>query len=57
MDRVERTGKDSQLQRIKTGSEKDLELVSSCGCSSCNWSPRSDIKKTEKLAGEVKHKE
>ena len=42
---------------MKTGSEKDLELVSSCGCSSCNWSPRSDIKKTEKLAGEVKHKE
>ena len=57
MDRVERTGKDRQLQRIKTGSEKDLELVSSCGCSSCNWSPGSDIKKIERLAGEVKCKD
>ena len=56
-DWVERTGKDRQLRWMKTGREKDLELVSSCGCSSCNWSPRSDIKKIERLAGEVKHKE
>ena len=42
---------------MKTEREKDLELVSSCDCSSCNWSPRSDIKKIERLAGEVKHKE
>ena len=46
-----------KLQRIKTGSEKDLELVSSCGCSSCNWSAGSDIEITERLTGEVKHKE
>ena len=56
-DWVERTGKDRQLHRIKTGSEKDLELVSSCGCFNCNWGPRSDIKKIERLGGEVKHKE
>ena len=56
-DWVERTGKDRQLHRIKTGSEKDLELVSSCGCSSCNWSAGSDIEKTERLTGEVKRKE
>ena len=56
-DWVERTGKDRQLHRIKTGSEKDLELVSNCGFSSCNWSHRSDIKNIERLAGEVKHKE
>ena len=39
------------------GSKKDLELVSSCGCSSCNWSPRRDIEKTERLAEEVICKE
>ena len=33
--------------------KKNLELVSSCGCSSSNWSPTSDIKKIERLAGEV----
>ena len=54
---VERTGVDRQLQWIKTESEKDLELVSSCGCSSCNWRPGSDIRKIERLAGEVKGKE
>ena len=37
--------------------KKNLELVSSCGCSSSNWSPTSDIKKIERLAGEVKRKE
>ena len=42
---------------MKTGSEKDLELVSIWGCSSCNWSPGSDIKKNKGLAGEVKRKE
>ena len=36
--------------REKEGSEKNLELGSSCGCSSCNWSPGSDIKKIERLA-------
>ena len=51
------TGKYSQLHRIKTEIDKDLELASSCGCSSCNWSPRSNIKKIERLAGEVKLKE
>ena len=38
-------------------SEKDLELASSCGCSSCNWSPRSVIEKTERLAEEVRCKQ
>ena len=56
-DQVERTGKDRQLQRTKTGSEKDLELVSSCGCSSCNWSPVSGIKTITRLAEEVRCKE
>ena len=42
---------------LRQESEKDLELVSSCGCSIYNWRPRSDIKKIERLAGEVKHKE
>ena len=51
------TGKDRQLHQIKTGSEKDLELASSCSCSSCNWSPRSNVKKIERLAGEVQHNE
>ena len=51
------TRKDRQLHHIKTGSEKDLELASGCGCSSCNWSPRSNVKKIDRLAGEVKHKE
>ena len=39
------------------GSEKDLELAWKCSCSSCNWSPRSDIKKIERLAEENKCKE
>ena len=39
------------------GNEKDRELVSSCGCSSCNWSPRSDIEKIERLAEEGKCEE
>ena len=47
---LKKTGKDRQLQQIKTGSKKDLELVSSCGCSTCNCSPKSDIKKIERLA-------
>ena len=38
-------------------SEKDLELVTSSGCSSCNWSPRSDIEKIERLAEEARCKE
>ena len=46
------TGKDRQLHRIKTGSEKDLERALSCGCSS-----RSNVEKIERLAGKVKHKE
>ena len=55
-DWVERTGKDRQLLWTKTGSEKDLKLVSSCGCSSCNWSLKSDIIKIERLTKEVKCK-
>ena len=43
--------------KLKQEVKKNLELISSCGCSSCNWNPRSDIKKIERLAGEVKHKE
>ena len=54
---VERTGKNRQLQQSKTGIEKDLELVSSCGCSSCNCIPRSDIEKIERLAEEVRCQE
>ena len=49
---VERIEKDRQLQWTKTGSEKDLELVTSCGCSICNWNLSSDIKKIERLAKE-----
>ena len=39
------------------GNEKGLELVSNFGCSGCNWMPRSGIKKTERLAEEVRFKE
>ena len=53
---VERTGKDEQLQRTKTRSEKDLELFSNCGCSSCNWGPRGDIEKLERMTREVRFK-
>ena len=38
-------------------SEKDLELIKSCDCLICNWIPRSEISKTERLTGEVKCKE
>ena len=37
--------------------EKYLELVTSCGCSGCNWSPWNDIKKIERLDEKVKYKE
>ena len=53
MDWVERTRKDRQLQWTKTESEKDLGFVTSCGWSSCNGSPKSDIEKIERLAEEV----
>ena len=42
---------------MKMGSEKDLELASSRGCFSCNWSPRSNIEKIERLAEEVRREE
>ena len=54
-DWIERTGKGRQLQWAKTGSEKDLELVTCCGCSSCNF--RGDIEETERLTEEVRCKE
>ena len=53
-DWVERTGKGTQLQWAKTGREKDLELVTNCGLFSCNWNPRSDIERIERLGEEVK---
>ena len=37
-------------------SEKDLEFVTSCGCSGCNWSPSSGIEKIEILAKKVRCK-
>ena len=38
------------------GSEKDLEFVTSCGYSGCNWSPSSGIEKIEILAETVRSK-
>ena len=38
-------------------SQKDLELVSSCGCSSHNWINKSDSEKTGRMAEEVSCKE
>ena len=39
------------------GNEKYLELLTSCGCFSCNWSPRSDIEKIEILTDKVRCKD
>ena len=36
---------------------EDLEFVTKCGCSSYYWSPRSKIKKLQRLAEEVRCKE
>lgn len=36
-----------------TGRKEDLEPASSCDRSGCNWSPRSDVRKTERLAKEI----
>ena len=64
-DWVERTEKDRQLQRTKTGSEKDRELVSGCSCSSCDgalgvtskrlkdWLKKLDVKSNIELLQKV----